>query len=611
MKKVIFSSLACTLAVLGMSGGRLLAEGPDNGSQMQKLYENLALAISGGEKFDPKSNTFICIRSLGIPIRQGFSENNANDQFLLSQQFDYIPEINHYYHSSILKFSDVYAHVLKDKVIRIPPPDPAMDKDIAATKKYLDSKMKEYNAIQQRIVTATNALSLAKGGRKHAETDAQDIQNLRNTPATKAAPHDMTWTTSMRELTASQQAEDAAATKAYNQAYFDFTQAKDAYRDFGGDKVKEAIDHLTSLNNSSGGAWWKDLTDEFAAAKVSTGRDQYEILFFPQPSEWNPVGGDQGVQYKWPAAAYAALPNPDGSAGVPPPPDSAAPAPTPPPATAPPANAPPADAPPADAPPADAPPAGDSGSTTDSSADGSSGSGSRDESATAGPADDSSTGAGPAVTNPGLSWTTFRFAAYDESNSTHASQDAASFSASFSDLFSSASGGASSATNKQIAENHDHSLKISVDLASVTVFRPWLDMSVFLNGGWWFRPVDPNNKGTYDASDVISYGHEFSAPNKQPALMPLFYNQIILARNLVMSASNLDTVDSAVQHADEQHMSCNYGCFNMSGAKSNKTFDTAHNKKGHVTEITVKGVQVIAYVCTIVPKSPVGKPPSK
>ena len=648
MKNPIFSTILWTLVAFGMADapGVLAAApskaagttpGPDNGTQMRTLYGQLALAISGGEQYDKTSDSFICIRPLGIPISQGFSELNPNDAFLLSLQFDYIPEINHFYHSSNYKFSDVYKHILTDKQTNMPKEDKARTKDIQDTKLRIQSKISRFNIINQNIVTAKNALSLAKGLQKTADQDLLALNQQATNPPGLSPLDALTYKAQLKTMRDGQAADSAAAQAAYNQAKFNFDKANDDYRSFGGDAVKADIDHLTTLNNASGLAWWKDLRDTFDAANVSTGRDQYEVLFFPEPHEWNPVGGDQGTQDVWPATAYVGLPDAvgkppqsapaaapatpaapaDGSGTATPTDASGAATPTDSSGAAAPADgsgaAAPADgsgaAAPADgsgaAAPADgsgsAAPADGSGSAAPG--DGSASSGPADCSATVGPIDLALAQDQPAApsgtatpTTPGLSWTHFRFTAIDESNLTSSTSSTNSVSGGYSNLFASASGGHSDEKHVQLAANHDHSFQISVDLASVSVFRPWLDMTVFLSNSWWFG--DPYK------NDVISYGHDFS---KHGAMMPLYYSQIILARNLVMNATDLDSYDQAIQQAAEDHASVSYMGFNMSGAHSSQSSDTSHSKKGHVTQISVKGVQVIGYVCNIVPPCPTGK----
>ena len=656
MKKKNMSRIILALAVVGMAcagGVRATAQGAaekeDNGSQMRSLYAQLALAMSGGEKYDPTSDTFVCIRSMGIPISQGFSQKDPESQFLLSLQFDYIPEINHYYHSSLLKYSDVYKKVLTQKKTPTYKENPEDIKQIAAIKKSLAGKMKQYNRLVLAIANAKNAYSLALAGRTSAIRDVQSLNKLDEVDTSGMKPMAaMAYRKDLAAMRKDQTAETGAAASAVRLTFGALAKANNDYAAFQGDAVKAQIEKLTELSNANGLAKWKDWQDDFAAAKVGETRDQYEILFFPQPSEWNPPHSDQGVfdPDPWPKSAYARLPNPDGTPGVAPSAKEAAAVEassnstgSTPGASTPAASSGGGDSAPADgsgdSAPADASgdsaPADASGGAAPADAsgdaapaDGSGDAAPADGSATPGPVDPSATslavvdlngsgtgGAGP--TSLGLSWTHFNFTAIDESNSTHASSESESMSGGYSAIFYSVSGSHSDSSAVQQAMNKVHDVKVSVELASVSVFRPWLDMTVFLDTSWWFNDLAKN--------DQISYGLDLTPAafarnpenakarkNRNPALMPLFYNQIILARNLVIKAKSMEDHSQAIQTASQSQVSGGYFGMNMSGSKVTSSHDTSSSKKGFTTTISVKGVQVIGYICTIVPTSPKGHP---
>jgi hypothetical protein len=219
------------------------------------------------------------------------------------------------------------------------------------------------------------------------------------------------------------------------------------------------------------------------------------------------------------------------------------------------------------------------------------------------PANGSTASATPATSDPkpkvDPSWVHFKFNQMDIKKSTSSSADASMYSASYSTIFASASVGHSNSTQIQAVSNDDKSFELSFDLKLVSVFRPWMDMTIFRNNSWVIGRKIWSNEGP------ISYGNKDDIKDINPEpLMPVVITNIILARNISLKGTDLHIQDQAIQAASESHASANYFGFNMSGAKSHSSSTTDESKQGHITELRSDGVQIIGCVSTILPECP-------
>jgi hypothetical protein len=613
MSKPAFRTLALTLIALGMATVPSSANEDKTFDevQIQKMFDKLRLAVIGTSA--EQKYTYMSLTTLGIPIREGFSETNPGDLELLEQQFDFIPRKAPLYTRSTLKYSDVYGHILNDRrlVLKSLLTDEQKEgktkaqlatlekqvreqrkKQIETLTKDLDPTSDDYKAYLAAKTdqnTANNALRVAKNLVDQANSNLSLISGI-NT----GKPGSLTIADAKALLELKKPYQDAV-----NIANSDLASAKEAktnadtaFLQVKGPDFEAKIGKLYTLQNYNGEAWWKGLRGKFDAAKVGATGDSYDIKFFPAASEWNPVGSNKEQGDPWPdeSKAYAGLPGPIDSTGKELLPN--APAPTV--AVTPPPPAPDPSDPPADATADTAQPV-DSGSESPAATD----PGAPAPAPSPAPAAARSGGSGgyprPAV-DPG--WVTFTFKHEDVTNGTRSSAEANSFSASCNAVFYSGGGGHSDNTAIQTASTVDKSFKMTVQLKLVSVFRPWMDMTVFRNNSWVI------GRKIWRVDGKISYGLNPKPSGAVEPLMPMYVDTLILAKNLVLEGTDLSLQANAIQAASESHFSASYGCFNVSGAHSDAHRDTNSHKLVNATKINAPGVQIIGVLSSVMDECP-------
>jgi hypothetical protein len=156
---------------------------------------------------------------------------------------------------------------------------------------------------------------------------------------------------------------------------------------------------------------------------------------------------------------------------------------------------------------------------------------------------------------------------------------------------------AQGAWNKQAASvvASDSSTVIDVELLRVAVYRPWLDTNVFSSTAWDYQ------------GKMIRKGQFFSDGNPlatNTGIMPVLINQIWLARNLTVTGKWVPTYADAMTTAAKAHLKVSYGPFNLSGGHR-QPVAISHPEAGSQEDcIVAKGVQVIAFIGSTVPRCP-------
>ena len=128
----------------------------------------------------------------------------------------------------------------------------------------------------------------------------------------------------------------------------------------------------------------------------------------------------------------------------------------------------------------------------------------------------------------------------------------------------------------------DHSLEITMKIKKVIILRPWADWQVFASDRWtWDRGVISDGKGE--------------------GRLPLYTTAFIIARDVTFKANS---ITPAFKQAYEKELKApgqpSFGPFSLrpKGGRKPGAAQEAQN------EITIRDPQIVAYVCTIVPKCP-------
>jgi len=161
----------------------------------------------------------------------------------------------------------------------------------------------------------------------------------------------------------------------------------------------------------------------------------------------------------------------------------------------------------------------------------------------------------------------------------------------------SADGGWDKTTQNAMANSTD--TEVSVELARVLVYRPWLDASVFYSNAWTY------NGSKFTTVNGLSDGAPL-ATNK--GLMPVMVDQVWLARNLKITGSWIKQNASAMNQKIHASLSVSYGPFSVSGSYSQEDKSTFASMSNDQQSILAPGIQAIAFVCSTIPASPLRTP---
>jgi hypothetical protein len=189
----------------------------------------------------------------------------------------------------------------------------------------------------------------------------------------------------------------------------------------------------------------------------------------------------------------------------------------------------------------------------------------------------------------GGTWTNFTFSsteAYNEESYAHKDVEAAA-NIHYGKLTASGSGSWSKTEEASNALNSAST--ISFDLKRVAVYRPWLEGSIFSNTTW-------NLTG-----NIISNG---ATVKDLAGDMPLILNQIILCKNLKITGSWVKAAKAKMEQDIKAKLDVTYGPFSLSAAYNQKDKNSRSAMTSTDESISAKGVQIIGFVSTIVPKAP-------
>ncbi len=134
-------------------------------------------------------------------------------------------------------------------------------------------------------------------------------------------------------------------------------------------------------------------------------------------------------------------------------------------------------------------------------------------------------------------------------------------------------------------------IKLSAKIGVVRIFRPWLHEFIFRMNGWF---IDAAKNGG------ISNG---SLAGNQNGLLPLIPTAFIIARDISITGDFSTQDQSHIESATSGSTSVGWGPFSVSGHYSHSESHDTFNSTFNGGTLTIPGIQIIAWVSEIVPKS--------
>ncbi len=189
---------------------------------------------------------------------------------------------------------------------------------------------------------------------------------------------------------------------------------------------------------------------------------------------------------------------------------------------------------------------------------------------------------------------------FDSSNlSQEESKEASSYSVSAGGSYGlwSASGGASGSSEDEHTHMESDSFVLDAELIFVQIKRPWLNPLLFEMRDWFM-------------SGVAAHGVSNGASEDLRGLMPLLPTGFVVARNVTIQA-NFGSEDMKFHSEQTQtQASGGWGPFSVSGSYSHSSSDRKFTSSLSGGKLSFEGLQVIAWISSIIPASPPLAPPA-
>lgn len=157
-------------------------------------------------------------------------------------------------------------------------------------------------------------------------------------------------------------------------------------------------------------------------------------------------------------------------------------------------------------------------------------------------------------------------------------------------------GGGSGSTRKERWEGtvDTSTFQLRFLMCRVPIYRPWLHLDYIKSGFWRFAP---NNVEL--ANSLISDGK--SPPD---GLMPAITTECVFIKDLVMTFGNRHSSFLSLKQSADGKGGVAIGPFWAGGAHNNQSDRRSHEAKWDGQSITVSGLQLVGYVCHLLPKAP-------
>ncbi len=156
----------------------------------------------------------------------------------------------------------------------------------------------------------------------------------------------------------------------------------------------------------------------------------------------------------------------------------------------------------------------------------------------------------------------------------------------------SGSGGFEQQEGHQSMSKETSNLKAEFKYARVSIVRPWLNFLLFGVDGWKTQ--------TYPTVGKLSNGTK----TQTNSLFPLLTTSFVAVRDLQITADWGKEDMEAIQKSLSTKASFGWGPFSVSGSYSKSSSDKKFASEFDGTTISNPGLQIIGWVCSVVPNSP-------
>lgn len=155
------------------------------------------------------------------------------------------------------------------------------------------------------------------------------------------------------------------------------------------------------------------------------------------------------------------------------------------------------------------------------------------------------------------------------------------------------SGSADYKSKKTFTKADLNNLEITFELATIPILRGWLDGDVFSSRSWDL------DRGLYSPSENLSDG---GMP--PTGTMVMYPTSILFVRNLRINFDRSSTNDTYAMDQISGSASGGWGPFSFKANYFSETITTTHDFVADAAGVSVAGMQIIGFGCTVIPKSP-------
>ncbi len=143
-------------------------------------------------------------------------------------------------------------------------------------------------------------------------------------------------------------------------------------------------------------------------------------------------------------------------------------------------------------------------------------------------------------------------------------------------------------------------LSIEMQVKAVNIYRPWMEGLVFKSKSWRFNPT-VGSRSRVAEGDLAKYVDK--GPNELP-LMPLVPVRAILARGIKIHGQFSDEERQMLKKLIEAKLKVSFAFCSVSASFRHEDKTETLKTVNNVTTIESPDIQLIGFVCDVVPKSP-------
>ncbi|WP_340033460.1 hypothetical protein NST50_24520 [Paenibacillus sp. FSL E2-0202] len=145
---------------------------------------------------------------------------------------------------------------------------------------------------------------------------------------------------------------------------------------------------------------------------------------------------------------------------------------------------------------------------------------------------------------------------------------------------------------REQCEIHSQGFSIKASFLQVPIIRPWYSSYIYKSRGW---------KWVDEITTPISTG---SIPPNEEVFMPIVPNSIIFAKDIEVTFNKEDELTKKALDVIKGKGSVGFGPFSIRGNYSHTSSSSSLDYEETNTGIKSTGIQLFAFVCDVIPKSP-------